>query len=274
MKAKPVRKYKAPAYPTRLEVLSDPGLLEDNLPPGWRLKPELAGAVAIFLAANGCVNAGDKDLPVGNEAAVVAPIFEHGEGRGATGCVVVSPPVFLSEEEALQIINEELTKAGIEVTEKDVTLKGVKIRERTREYRPDRFWRKGGPRIVKGKAEPLSVDIVDKERGVAAEFVSARDYAKLGGITCSMGTVGSFDFKEAAEGVADAVGKQGEGVYFGVLYDPLPKVDWERPDDDEDREAANKRLEEARAQAELEARRLLRAQVEDFVAWLQGQGVV
>jgi hypothetical protein len=47
---------------------------------------------------------------------VVAPIFEHGEGRGATGCVVVTFPVFLSEEEAMQVIREELAEHGIDLT--------------------------------------------------------------------------------------------------------------------------------------------------------------
>ena len=46
-----------------------------------------------------------------NAVAIVAPIFQHGEGRGATGCIVMSPPVFLSEEEALLVVREELGKS-------------------------------------------------------------------------------------------------------------------------------------------------------------------
>ena len=38
------------------------------------------------------------------DAFSVAPVFIHGEGRGALGCVVVSPPVFLSEAEALEVL--------------------------------------------------------------------------------------------------------------------------------------------------------------------------
>ena len=92
MNAQRVKRYRKPAYPTRLEALSRPELLKRNLPPGWHALPEMAGTVALFLAVNSTLQAADKK-PAG-AAAVVAPIFEHGEGRGATGCVVVAPPVF------------------------------------------------------------------------------------------------------------------------------------------------------------------------------------
>ena len=47
---------------------------------------------------------------------LVAPIFEHGKGRGATGCIVIAPPVFLSEEDARQAIEEELKRIKINFT--------------------------------------------------------------------------------------------------------------------------------------------------------------
>ena len=43
----------------------------------------------------------------------VAPIFVHGDGIGAFGCMVTAPPVILSEEDALQIIKAGLAKHNL-----------------------------------------------------------------------------------------------------------------------------------------------------------------
>ena len=93
MEAKPVQRCEQPAYPTRREVLAG------------------AASFALF-RLTGCsfVFAESDEGKI-----TVAPIFKHGEGRGATGCIVVSPPVFLSEEEALQIVKEELAKHGVQL---------------------------------------------------------------------------------------------------------------------------------------------------------------
>ena len=69
----------------------------------------LAGAASLAL-----LDLGRGQLRIrGTEggAIAVAPIFEHGEGRLATGCIVITPPVFLSEEEGMQILREEFAKA-------------------------------------------------------------------------------------------------------------------------------------------------------------------
>src|SRR5690606_34641768 len=66
----------------------------------------LAGGSLVFAQSGG-----SGELPSGET--VVAPIFEHGEGRGSIGCSAVVPPAFLSEEEGMQILGEELAKHGI-----------------------------------------------------------------------------------------------------------------------------------------------------------------
>ena len=269
MKPKPVRRYGTPAYPTRLQVLADPNLLKKHIPANWLSTPELAGAVAIFLAANSCTKAGEKQLPASSSAAVVAPIFEHGEGRGATGCIAVSPPVFLSEEEALQVITEELTNAGVQVTGTDVVLEGVTIPQHIETYRHvgDRFEEK--VEEIPG-TEPLSVDIKDDEHRIGVEFVSKSDYFKLGG-AMSPSTAQEYDFKQVARDVAKAVGQKGKGIYFGTFYDPIPEVDWKSLRTEKDWQ---KRWEAAKTREGAEAKRLLRQQVQGFIDWLKGQGAI
>ena len=89
MDPRPISQYVPPAYPTRREFLA-------------------SGAALLLATQSGCGRA------AGSRPAV-APIFVHGEGRGASGCIVMNPPVFLSEEEALQILGEELARAGIKL---------------------------------------------------------------------------------------------------------------------------------------------------------------
>ena len=83
MKTKPVKRYRQPRYPTRLQVISDPDLLARNVPPAWRSVPGMAGTIALFLAANSLAKGGEtKTAAPAGAAAVISPIFDHGEGRG------------------------------------------------------------------------------------------------------------------------------------------------------------------------------------------------
>ncbi len=47
MQARPL--YKTSDYPTRLEVLADPHLLQENLAAAWRFAPQVAGQVQDFI---------------------------------------------------------------------------------------------------------------------------------------------------------------------------------------------------------------------------------
>jgi hypothetical protein len=125
MNASPVTRYKVPRYPTRLEVQADTTLLEKHMPAAWKSHAEI---VTVLLATNSCSDFAQNPAPaVINEPAVVAPIFVHGPGRGAVGCVVVNPPVFLYEQDAMQVIREELRKSGVKLSEAKVPLRAVKI---------------------------------------------------------------------------------------------------------------------------------------------------
>ena len=142
-----------PRYPTKLQVAALPDLLARHQPAAWVRKREIAGAAAALLSANLTARSLAQDLPpptpaaqvavsqpaararlAGDAPAIVAPVFLHGEGRGATGCIVVSPPAFLSEEEALQVIREQLNAAGVELTQFNVEFKAVEIPQRSTKW--------------------------------------------------------------------------------------------------------------------------------------------
>ena len=163
MEPKPVQQHEQPAYPTRREVLAGAASLA---------LVNLAGGNFAFAESEG-------------GAIAVAPIFEHGEGRGATGCIVITPPVFLSEEEGMQILREELARHAIRL-KAGGTLEGVRVPARI--VKQESVDAGSGKQEIKttvvedtDKAEPLKLSGIDSDRHIAVEFVSTKNYDDLGG---------------------------------------------------------------------------------------------
>jgi hypothetical protein len=142
LQVRPVNKYRVPSYPEKIDVLRDPVLLK-TIPERWKHNVHIGMALSSILAftLSGCSsgklvpddssgitikNSNQKTEPL---VAGVAPIFEHGNGRGSFGCVSVAPPSFLSEEEAFQAIQEEAKLYGIEFDKTGLELKNVGIPE-------------------------------------------------------------------------------------------------------------------------------------------------
>ncbi|MCX6924648.1 MAG: hypothetical protein NT154_15750 [Verrucomicrobia bacterium] len=297
MKSKPVRKYAQPKYPTRLEIAACPALLYRHQPPAWRKWPELTGAAGLFLLADAARLPAADGAPKGsqnpvqtNAVAIVAPIFQHGEGRGATGCIVMSPPVFLSEEEALQVIREEMAGKGVQLGNNQTTLAGVTV-ERGRFSVPA-----ATAGATKGtqparptfeiKQEPFKTDAADPKKNVFVEFLSERDANQwdlerareeraTGGTNSAFpfsSSVRSYDMTNTAGYVAERVRRQAtDKVYLGTFYDPLAgTLDFSKL-----RAAKSEpNFKAVMAEATLESRRLLRLQVQDFLKWLQAQGAI
>ncbi len=237
--------------------------------------PAQAGFALASLGGRLCVFAATEEGKT-----IVAPIFEHGEGRGATGCIVVSPPVFLSEEEAMQIIREELAKHGIQL-KPGVALKNVRIPRRMTlatkdgKTRLKEFDFESDPELKALSKEareaakslaprPLALNGLDSNKKVAVEFISEKNYSDLGG-PLSGSTVQHYDFKEVARYVAAKAKKQGkEMLYLGIFYEPAGTTKRELMDSWKKREEKGK----------TEAGKLLRSQVQDFTAWLKEKKVI
>lgn len=238
MQPRPVQNYDEPAYPTRRDFLA-------------------AGTAALAAAGiSGCNS---------RASAAVAPIFAHGEGRGATGCVVMSPPEFLSEEEALQVIREELAKAGIKLGE------GMPLPDVTVDYEdPDsKMWQGdhwlGDPKSTVSK--PADLAAVDRRQRVGVTIVTSEDCDRFRSYYGS--SVSMYDTKGLAQNYADALRSQAKhDLCVGVFYDPIEKWEWgnRAVNTPEDWDAEMKRVSR---EAEERARSNLRRQVHDFVAWLE-----
>jgi len=247
MEPRPVSRHARPAYPTRREFLA-------------------SGSAALIAA--GIAGCGGESAA----ATLVAPIFEHGDGRGASGCVVVAPPAFLSEEEALQVIREELAKAGIQLGQ------GMPLPEVTVEYEdPNMRWMRSSedwlgdpPATV---TRPGELTAVDRKRRVGIAYINTKDCSHFSGGYWS--SVSSYDTKGLAQSVADALTEQAKrDLRIGVFYDPLETWSFSRFDDEA--ESDSEELQDLATQYESaveagtrKSQAQLRRQVQDFVAWLE-----
>ena len=199
---------------------------------------------------------------------VIAPIFEHGDGRGTMGRSDAPTVAFLTEEEALAIIVNELNRHGVEIAECRVTLPDIVISRRVeRKERVGNTWE---TRIIEGEASPLEVDLYDGPRRIALEFVSVSDHDVLGGVR-SPSAVQECDLKGVARRLGESVGASSADLCFAALYDPATprKVDEQAAAGDH-----HEALRAARRAAIAESDRLLRAQVRDLLRWLEEHNAI
>jgi hypothetical protein len=251
MESQPVKRSETPGYPTRREVLAGAA--------GFVLAG-MAGAVP------GCNKESSASAAV---QTVVAPLFDHGEGLGATGCMVIRPPVFLSEEEGMQVIREELVKYGIELGQsksyENILVPHRELEEVVKE--------KNGENVLEEKivdlkegGKPLRIDGIDQNKKIAVEFISAKDYFDLGGPQ-SKTTAQPYYFKKVAELLRTQIKNEGmEQLHLGLFYDPTETYNlWGK---------RSEPVEKTQNKCKEKSKELLRQQAQDFVAWLKKEKVI
>jgi hypothetical protein len=201
------------------------------------------------------------------------PLFEFGDGTGGIGCMAITAPVFMTEEEAFEVIAAAFAEAGLHLFRPDG-------------YRPDvniPVTNIDGEEVDPGKTkqgilwgnEMMTLGTHD----LTVKFVSKEDVAKWhedidGGPRISWS---NFDIKQAALTLAE------NNTAMVVFYDPVAGVvdwlavtrDFEREDDDSEETFFARRdalWEEAQREALVESEQMLRKQVEAFIAWLFQMG--
>ena len=302
MKVTPIKGYREPNYPTIAEIGSAD---LSRVPTRWQnLKAVAAslGAAAMTLKAIS-LEAAEATKPVVKTPVTAVPTADQpaekavcpatdvcplppekiaGDGRGAFGCVAMNPPVMLPEGEALDIIEAEFKKRGIELVD-GVELKGVKAPPRGKEaekykctvadlLKVDRKFRINYTSTSKGVLLPLvkrnwRADLGTKDGKIVVEYVSGEDETVWNKSRLADGgwcSVSAYDIRGAAERVVEGVSARTEGdsVTVGVFYDPMaslpmaenkkPKLSWE----------------ERRAKGKAIAVEQLKAQIESFFQYL------
>jgi len=257
---KPVPFYKEPRYPTKAVVLMNPAIL-NYLPQRWKSMPSLCLALTLTISTGlyGCAkddtrdkDESDKDLKVS------VPFFAHGEGRGAYGCVMVAPAVYLSEEEAFQIIKEEAEAKGVHFSDTK-TIKGMNF-PATNIYYGDTEYE-----TWKGSIE---LDGFDSDLQIGFEYVSEEDvyeWAKESDYWCS---VSEYDMKGTAERLSEVVKNT------AVFYDPGADADAFEMNWEADNETMQAYADQYRSEQREQMQENLRAQVRDFLEWLAAEGII
>jgi hypothetical protein len=196
----------------------------------------------------------------------------------------------------LVVIREELRGAGIDLSCTWVPVEAVVLPqvpytwERTADGR-------NVSRPRPGRAL-LQLDALDPNARVGVEFISREDFDNIDGPWHNVqSSVIEYDFRKVARLVAHRARGKPCGLYLGVFYDPLTgakhefgytpaeeaEITWAQASGDRDalgravqsaREEQKARWNENDRQVRLEAERLLREQVKDFIDWLKAQGAI
>ena len=280
MDIKPVESIEKPKYPVKEDIKAD--LLKNSMPKRWvsstAAKIAFGTLAAMSLAGcatiqkNGASSVQPEETPSIEQTdtiytqtagvplaptVTVAPLFLHGEGRGAFGCVMVAPPVFLSEEDALAVINEAAKEYGLNFSSKE-SLEFENVLQPATDINPDGLVDGEPTAESSDKIINLKADFTDSEHGVAIEFISVDD-VKAWQISPSGASVEEYDTQDAAAQLSEAL----ENAYpvgytsftAGVLYDPCEFSE----DETEARSMSSEQL---------------KSQAKDFFEWLRQQGII
>ena len=287
MEIKPVKNIEEPKYPLKDEVAAE--VLKNSAPKRWASSGAAKAALAALTAAAlaGCTpqipTAGvplppsavtESSFPTPEisvfagapaiAAIRVAPLFEHGAGRGAFGCVMVTPPAFISEAEALAVINEIAKGYGLKFSDAGKARFSNVLRPATELSSSDDTTRLPRAEVY----ITLTADFCDDKKGVAIEYVSIDD-VKEWSVRPSGSTLEQYETKDAAEQLSEALEDalpMDASFAAGVLYDPCDLYPSENGIKEDREKAARKALELSEAD--------LKAQAEDFFKWLKSEGII
>ena len=184
---------------------------------------------------------------------IATPMFKHGEGIGVYGCVSITAPVFLSEEDAYAIISEEFAGRGLTVKRggdvlKNIDLPIAKVRPSLNDDTKE---------TQKGDFEfDFMVDGTD----VNLEYFSNKDHGALEDKDGIKASVEERNYLEAATALNQSLNDLDSYKPHGMFYDPVGTY-----------ECGNSEEEERTVER---AENDLRAQVKDFIEWLAAQEII
>jgi len=273
LRVRPLDNYETPRYPTLAVHNCDPSFTIRHIPQGWAGKSLTLGLLATFalsapmaLASDGSSRSAPPPVPSDPQAsnlpepgksiverASVAPVFIHGDGRGATGCVVIGAPVFLSENEAMEIVLAELQRAGLSFDDRDHLVPGMEWDEPL--LRTGFFAARHRP--APSAKKPYTVELYDTHNQLAVKIITAGNYHLSGG-AFDGSSVADWDLLALAQKTVERL-QASATVNAVVFYDPLQHGG----SFGDDRENGIAR-----------AREQLRAQVHDFLGWLKSRKIV
>lgn len=256
----PLKHCQTPAYPTKLEVLSNTTLLEKHKPSAWKKKAFTITATTFLAGASffGCQSQSSSFR------AVCAPISKHGKGIWSFAFCGMSGgpnPLFLPEEAVRQLIKNELRTYDLNFTQQDVIINNVEISQRVE--CAENPWEFAKLYFNTNKVK-FHGDLYDPKKKVFIEYLSKSDYQIF---TTYKSNRCLEQYIDAANHIRNSVRRQGKNVYFGVIYDPIEAEQYV--------DIGNCTVEEQVKRLDhTKTFHLLRLQIRDFAEWLKAQGVI
>lgn len=260
MRVKRTARYKCPGYPTHEETLNIPQFLMSHIPGRWRRSKLASLALCVFATAGKVSSESDRidtvqsikqgeinkepetDTKIEkkrNASYLIAPIFIHGKGRGVAGCVVYTPPAFISEDEGRKIIIEMLKREGITIDRQDLFI------------RPKQW-----------------LDAVSTEQRIGFQYISHSDNDRMKTQSNIVSSVGYYNTLKAAKKMRNKLASNKTTYTAAVFYDPMVRV--KNRAEMEALYTANV----ARPASYDEAKEQLQMQVADFIAWMRDLGLI
>jgi hypothetical protein len=281
MKIQPVLSAREPNYPRLQDFDNASAFLINNAPESWkRNKLVLTALISLSVSSqtcnkfpashtrfeiiqmqeNGQLKEFKKDPVI--DSSFVAPLFNHGNGIGTFGCVVVMPPVFINEQEAKQIILNEFKKCGLIFDSTGRPGKKVVIRTEKKLWKESK-----GEYTTKDTTEfnELIFDGFNKELNLAFCFVSQKKYSDFTDYEPEYSSVSEENYKNTAEKLRSEIKKVND-VNAVVFYEPVPYPDWKKRSELPD-------WDEWSTQGKNAAVDSLKAQVADFMNWLKTEKI-
>jgi hypothetical protein len=273
--------------------VDNPGLLSKSVPFAWIRNQYAATTLATFILCGvGNQSSAQNTKPTtvvvskvkkqNKPAAIqtakhdpvkIARIFSHGDGTGAIGCMVSSPPVFISEDEARKIIFTALKEENIEFNTintpvlKFTVYPGVNYFESKEQQLKDK----------QGRKVEIKMDGYNVKNNLAIEYVSSRLVNTLDPPDYEASSVQEINTKKTAERIREKLIAQNK-VNAAVFYDPITYYDRMAYYNEE--QAAIDRLSSDNAPPSSSkdrppsSRDLLKAQVKDFIDWIKKEGII
>lgn len=291
MKISPIKLYHSPKYPSRDLFICNPHLFRNHIPFSWKEKTVVIGALAAFIicgcgtekSTNSFTKTTQRQIQKSsqtqehieqntvekqavkfqmrtekkinkNDSFSVAPLFIHGEGRGATGCVVIAPPVFITEEEARQIISEEMKKENIIINRTNVSIGDIVIaKNKTMSVQADR--------------SQLVFDGLSDSSNIGYKYVTRVNRSGFQVNYNDSISVQDYDFIHIAENLREKFSEY-SGFTAVVFYDPCTA---DKLGHDIAIMTKTSRTQRSVRDNILKtkSRELLKAQVRDFLKWMK-----
>ena len=302
MEIKPVKETTPPQYPVKESITAEQ--IKSQVPKRWfdNKAAKLALGALAAMTLSGCETPPLAGVPTPPETSIpmvspnssgssmvegvtagvpqaqtfkVAPLFVHGGGQGAFGCVMVAPPVFLTENEALEVINDAAKAYGLKFAAEGCPEFSGVLEPITNMYDQERDF-------SQQSYITMMPDFADAEHGVAIEYVSSEDVSDWHQDTGLETSVGTYETKDAAQQLSDAFASAIDTNYTvntaGVLYDPCELADESELQlsemSDEQWNEFEQRLDEFQQQSREMSEAQLKKQAVDFFEWLKKQGVI